>query len=69
MFTYLLVIGTTVGEMWVLAYRTGHVIYIKLQAVVYDIPPTTAVLDYAIGLEKLSANGLFFVGAQMAGTL
>ena len=29
----------------------------KLQALVYDIlPPTTAIADYAIGLEKLSAN-------------
>ena len=39
----------------------------KLQALVYDITlPTTASLDYAIGLEKLSANGQFFVAAQMA---
>ena len=42
----------------------------KLQALVYDIlPPTSAVTDYAIGLEKLSANGQFFVGAQMAASL
>ena len=42
----------------------------KLQALVYDIfPPTTAVIDYAIGLEKLSANGQFFVGAQVAVSL
>ena len=34
---------------------------VKLQALVYDIvPPTTAILDYAIGLEKLSANEQFF---------
>jgi len=42
--------------------------YIKatLQALVYDIfPPTTATTDYVIGLEKLSANEQFFVGAQM----
>ena len=39
----------------------------KLQALVYDVlPPAT---DYAIGLEKLSANGKFFDGAQMAGRL
>ena len=32
----------------------------KLQALVYDIlPPTTAINDYAIGLEKLSANEVF----------
>jgi len=40
----------------------------KLQAlVVYDIsPPTTTINDYAIGLGKLSANGLFFLDAQIA---
>ena len=38
----------------------------KFQAQVYDIiPPTAAILDYAIVLEKLPANGQFFVGAQM----
>ena len=34
---------------------------------VYNLlPPTTAIIDYAIGLEKLSANGQVFVGTQMA---
>ena len=38
----------------------------ELQALVYDIlPPTTAITDYAIGPEKLSANGQFFVGAEI----
>ena len=43
----------------------------KLQALVYDIlsPAATAVIDYAIGLLKLSANEKFFAGAQMAVTL
>ena len=37
----------------------------KLQALVYDIlPSTTAVLSYAIGSRKLPANEQFFVGAQ-----
>ena len=37
----------------------------KLQALVYDIlPSTTAVFRYAIGSRKLSANEQFFVGAQ-----
>ena len=37
----------------------------KLQALVYDIlPSTTAVFSYAIGSRILSANELFFVGAQ-----
>ena len=39
--------------------------YCKLQALVYDIlPSTTAVFSYAIGSRKLSANEQFFVGAQ-----
>ena len=39
----------------------------KLQALVYDIlPSTTAVFSYAIGSRKLSANEQFFVGAQTA---
>ena len=37
----------------------------KLQALVYDIlPSTTAVFSYDIGSRKLSANEQFFVGAQ-----
>ena len=37
---------------------------IKLQALVYNIlPSTTAVLSYALGPRKLSANEQFFVGA------
>ena len=36
-----------------------------LQALVYDIPPsTTAVFSYIIGSWKLSANEQFFIGAQ-----
>ena len=41
--------------------------YCKLQALVYDIlPTTTAVFSYAIGIgsRKLSANEHFFGGAQ-----
>ena len=41
------------------------IIHPKLQALVYDIlPSTTAVFSYAIGPRKLSANEQFFVGAQ-----
>ena len=37
----------------------------KLQALVYDIlPSTTAVFSYVIGPRKLLANEQFFVGAQ-----
>ena len=37
----------------------------KLQALVYDIlPSTTAVFSYATGSRKLSANEQFFVGAE-----
>ena len=39
----------------------------KLQALVYDtLLPTTAITYYAVCLEKQSANGQFFVGAQTA---
>ena len=42
----------------------------KLQALVYDIlPSTTAVFSYAIGSRKRSANEQFFVGAQTVVTL
>ena len=38
---------------------------VKLQALVYDILPSTiAIFSYAIGPRKLSANEQFFVGAQ-----
>ena len=38
----------------------------KLQALVYDIlPSTTAVFSNAVGSRKLSANEQFFVGAQI----
>ena len=40
-------------------------VLIKLQALVYDIlPSTTAVFSYVIGSRKLSANEQFFVGTQ-----
>ena len=42
----------------------------KLQALVYDIlPPASAIFDYAIGIEELSANGQFFSDAQTAVSL
>ena len=45
--------------------RHRHIVRHKLQALVYDIlPSTTAVFSYAIGSRKLSANEQFFVGAQ-----
>ena len=48
----------------VLLVFTGR-FWVKLQALVYDIlPSTTAVFSYAIGSRKLSANEQFFVGAQ-----
>ena len=44
--------------------------YYKLRALVYDIlPPTTVIVDYAIGLEKLSANEQLFDDAQTAVSL
>ena len=42
-----------------------HIYIHKLQALVYDIlPSTTAIFSYIIGSRKLSANEQFFVGAQ-----
>ena len=42
----------------------------KLQAQVYHTrPPTTAIVNHAIGLEKLSANEQVFDSAQMAVSL
>ena len=42
----------------------------NLQALVYHIhPPTSATAEYAIGLEKLSANEQFFHDAQTAVSL
>ena len=51
--------------------RSATEIYVpKLQALVYDIlPSTTAVFSYATGSRKLSANEQFFVGAQTVGSL
>ena len=41
------------------------VVSTKLQALVYDIlPSTTAVFSYATGSRKMSVNEQFFVGAQ-----
>ena len=48
----------------------AHVAQCKLQALVYDtLPPTTAIVDYVIGLEKLSANQQFLGDAQTAVSL
>ena len=49
-----------------MAWKETRILRPKLQALVYDIlPSTTAVFSYAIGSRKLSANEQFFVvGAQ-----
>ena len=42
----------------------------KLQALVHDIlSPTSAIIGYAVGLQKLSAKKQFFFGAQMTASL
>ena len=47
------------------AVELWHTAPLKLQALVYDIlPSTTAVFSYAIGSRELSANEQFFVGVQ-----
>ena len=55
------------GKQTFAQLRTGfkHYVYFRLQALVYDIlPSTTAVFSYAIGSRKLSANEQVFIGAQ-----
>ena len=65
---YALPIGGCVA--WVVVCSLCVCVCVKLQALVYDIlPSTTAIVDYAIGLEKLSANEQFFDDAQTAATL
>ena len=55
-------LGVRIGRTPLIA---THTVLHKLQALVYDIlPSTTAVFSYAIGSRKLSANEQFFVGAQ-----
>ena len=62
---YLLQTGSSIG-----CCQCRCTLAAKLQALVYDvIPPATAVTDYAIGFEKLSANGQFFFGPQMTTSL
>ena len=47
------------------AFSSTVILVPKLQALVYDIPSTTAVFSYATGSRKLSANEqFFFVAAQ-----
>ena len=43
--------------------------FCSISAVNGILPPTTAVIVYATGLEKLPAKGQFFVGAQIAVSL
>ena len=55
----------TVGQVRHESVTLNSKLDTKLQALVYDIlPSTTAVFSYAIGSIKLSANEQFFVGAQ-----
>ena len=47
-----------------------RMLYCKRQALVYDIfSPTTAMVDYAISLQKLTANEQFFGDVQTAVSL
>ena len=52
-----------------LRHRVRYRAVLKLQALAYDIlPSTTAVFSYAMGSRKLSANEQYFVGAQIPGS-
>ena len=58
------------GGAWKPLIHQNHSTACKLQALVYDIlPSTTDIVDYAIGLEKLSANEQLFDDAQTAVSL
>ena len=58
---------STLRSRPVLLYVHGGPLWTQLQALVYSIlPPATAIVDYAIGLEKLSACEQFFDDAQIA---
>ena len=51
--------------IYIYAHFHTHTHTLKLQALVYNVlPSTTAIFSYAIGSRKLSANEQFFVGAQ-----
>ena len=55
--------SSSFGFLWLLLARDRE--RGKLQALVYDIlPSTTAVFSYAVGSRKPSANEQFLVGAQ-----
>ena len=57
--------GYTIEGTFLISGYVLHTLRAKLQALVYDIlPSTTAVFSYDIGSRKLSANEQFFVGAQ-----
>ena len=56
---------TVQGALLYYTVQNAARVRIKLQALVYNIlPSTTAVFSYAIGSRKLTANEQFFVGAQ-----
>ena len=62
---------TIIVVNWTMAQRNENLtLGLNLQAQVCDnLPPTTAIVDYAIGLEKLSANEQLFDDAQLAVSL
>ena len=52
------------------AANQDHTLRAKLRAMLYDLlPPTTSIVDYAVSLEKLSANEQFFDDTQTAVSL
>ena len=50
---------------------SGTLAFAKLNSKLWftTFPPTSAITDYAIAVDKLSANGHFFLGAQIAVSL
>ena len=65
MYKYMIAHMHMYAHMHMHTHTHTHTYTHKLQALVYNIlPSTTAVFSYAIGSRKLSANKQFLVGAQ-----
>ena len=63
---------TTEGALFIFAQLSSDAVNAlrKFRVLVYDLlPPTTSIVDYAVSLEKLSANEQFFDDTQMAVSL
>ena len=68
MFTYLLTLSTMFTYLLTLSTMFTYLLTLSTMFTYLPhphVPPTTAITVYAIGLGKLSANGQFFLGAEI----